>query len=67
MVGVQLLDDPDDEDDPPLDPVQVPVDEQLVQVLLLPTYRLEHDVQLVTVPPLEYVPEEQALQLLPLT
>ena len=60
----QLL--PPPELDPPFDPVQTPVVEHLVHVLLLPIKMVEQAEQDVTVPPLEY-PEEQALQLFPLT
>ena len=58
--------EPEEDDDPPLDPVQTPVVEHLVHVLLLPIKMVEQAEQDVTVPPLEY-PEEQALQLFPLT
>ena len=55
--------DPDPDPDPELDPVHVPVVVQLVQVLLPAlVYRVLQLEQEVTVPPLEYVPEEQAVQ-----
>ena len=60
IVGVEL---PEEEDDPPLDPVHVPVVVQLVQVLLPAlVYRVLQLEQEVAVPPLEYVPEAQAVQ-----
>ena len=67
IVGVQLLELPEEEDDPPLDPVHVPVVVQLVHVLLPAlVYRVLQLEQEVTVPPLEYVPEAQATQFEPL-
>ena len=60
-LGQLLL--PPEEDDPELDPVHVPVVVQLVQVLLPAlVYRVLQLEQEVTVPPLKYVPEEQAVQ-----
>ena len=60
-LGQLLL--PPEEDDPELDPVHVPVVVQLVQVLLPAlVYRVLQLEQEVAVPPLEYVPEAQAVQ-----
>lgn len=58
----------DDELDPELEPKQVPSVVQLVQVLLPAlVYSVVQLEQEVAVPPLEYVPSEQATQLDPLT
>ena len=68
IVEVQLLELPEEEEpeldpDPELDPVHVPVVVQLVQVLLPAlVYRVLQLEQEVAVPPLEYVPEAQAVQ-----
>ena len=55
--------DPDPDPDPELDPVHVPVVVQLVHVLLPAlVYRVLQLEQEVAVPPLEYVPDVQAVQ-----
>ena len=63
------LDEPElDDPAPELEPVQVPSVVQLVQVLLPAlVYSVVQLEQEVAVPPLEYVPSEQATQLDPLT